>query len=254
MTGWKPSTSFSGATAYVTRVSSTCAREGQLHEDAVHLLVVVQLRDEREHVCLGRVRRQAHVARLDARLRRRLVLGADVDVRRRVVADEHGCEPDVTELLDVACHRPRARARRAPSRPSSWQSRRDSTGPEARRPENRPPAGVKPRRRVPMIFSGTDSPTLDPKAPPWCSSRSESLSRHRRPDVRSPEHSGGSSVPGSLGCASGGHAVRPAGRQVVVVHRGRGDGFKNLERDHCENKGVIGHTQLWYCPTPIGRP
>jgi hypothetical protein len=31
-------------------------------------------------------------------------------------------------------------------------------------------------------------------------------------------------------------------------------GFKNLERDHCQNKGVIGHTQLWYCPTPIGMP
>jgi hypothetical protein len=31
-------------------------------------------------------------------------------------------------------------------------------------------------------------------------------------------------------------------------------GFPNLARDHCESKGLIGHTQLWYCPVPISRP
>ena len=31
-------------------------------------------------------------------------------------------------------------------------------------------------------------------------------------------------------------------------------GFPSLRRDHCESKGLIGHTQLWYCPNPIARP
>jgi hypothetical protein len=41
------------------------------------------------------------------------------------------------------------------------------------------------------------------------------------------------------------------GGQWVACKEGAASGFKNLERDHCENKGVTGHTQLWYCPTPI---
>jgi len=54
-------------------------------------------------------------------------------------------------------------------------------------------------------------------------------------------------------------ATRPYGStqrtgQWWSCTEGAVSGFKNLERQHCENKGVIGHTQLWYCPTPIGRP
>ena len=38
---------------------------------------------------------------LDARLERGLVLVVDVDVRRGIVAHEHGRQPDVPELGDV---------------------------------------------------------------------------------------------------------------------------------------------------------
>ncbi len=48
------------------------------------------------------VGRQAHVARLDAGFRRRLVLRGDVHVRGRVVAHEHGGEADVPELGHLA--------------------------------------------------------------------------------------------------------------------------------------------------------
>ena len=63
-------------------------RERQLHEDPVDGVVGVQLGDELEDLALGRVRREAMVARVDSGLVRRLVLRADVDVRRGIVADE----------------------------------------------------------------------------------------------------------------------------------------------------------------------
>ena len=76
------------------------AGERQLDEQAVHAVVGVELRDEREHVLLARVGRNAVVARLDAGRLRRLLLQVDVDVRRRVVADEDGRDADVVELRD----------------------------------------------------------------------------------------------------------------------------------------------------------
>ena len=78
--------------------------ERQLDEDPVHLVVGVELPDEREHLRLGRIRVEADVPGVDAGFCRGLVLQPDVDVRRGVVADEHGRQPDVTELLDLACH------------------------------------------------------------------------------------------------------------------------------------------------------
>ena len=77
-------------------------RQRELHEDPVDLVVVVQPVDEREHVVLARVGREAHVAGVDPGLGRRLVLRGDVDVRGRVVADEHRREADVAELRDLA--------------------------------------------------------------------------------------------------------------------------------------------------------
>ena len=75
-----------------------CDGQRQLHEDPVDLGIGVQARDEREHLLLARLRGQPDVARVDARLGRGLVLRADVDVRGRVVADEHRREADVPEL------------------------------------------------------------------------------------------------------------------------------------------------------------
>ena len=64
-------------------------RQRKLHEDAVDRVVGVQLGDEVEDLALGRIRRETVVARLDPGLVRRLVLRADVDVRRGIVADEN---------------------------------------------------------------------------------------------------------------------------------------------------------------------
>ena len=77
-------------------------RQRKLHEDPVDLVVRVQLVDEGEHVGLRGVGRQPDVAGVDPRLGRCLVLPRDVDVRGRVVADEHRREPDVAELRDLA--------------------------------------------------------------------------------------------------------------------------------------------------------
>ena len=70
----------------------------QLDEQAVHLVVGVQLRDEPEQLLLRRRGREAHVARLDARVSGSAVLAADVDVGGGVVADEHRREPDAPDL------------------------------------------------------------------------------------------------------------------------------------------------------------
>ena len=74
----------------------------QLDEDPVHGVVRIQLREQLQDLALRRRLRQPVVARRDARLLRRLVLPADVDVRRGVLADEDGREADRTaERLDV---------------------------------------------------------------------------------------------------------------------------------------------------------
>ena len=92
--GWMPSTSFSGSIALITRPSSMSVRQRQLDEDAVDRIVRVQLGDEREQLLFARRSGQAQIARLDPDLERRLVLQSDVDLRGRVVSDEHGREAD----------------------------------------------------------------------------------------------------------------------------------------------------------------
>ena len=74
----------------------------QLDEHAVDLVVRVQLGDGREHLLLGGRLGEPYVMGADARLRRGLVLEPDVDLRGRVLADEHGGQAEPTELLDLA--------------------------------------------------------------------------------------------------------------------------------------------------------
>ena len=69
-------------------------RERQLDEDAVDRIVCVQLGNEREQILFARRRGQPQVAGLDSDLDRRLVLQPDVDLRGRVVADEHRRQAD----------------------------------------------------------------------------------------------------------------------------------------------------------------
>ena len=76
-------------------------RQRQLDEDPVDGVVGVQLGEELKELVLRRVRREPKVVRVDADGRRGLVLAGDVDVGGRVVADEHGREADLAELLDL---------------------------------------------------------------------------------------------------------------------------------------------------------
>ena len=78
----------------------------RLDEDPVDLVVLVQLFDELDELVLGRRGGQAMVDRLDADLLCRLVLEADVDLRRRIVADQHGRETHTAELRDVVLQLP----------------------------------------------------------------------------------------------------------------------------------------------------
>ncbi len=83
--------------------------ERQLDEDSVDRVVRIQIRDEIEDVALGRVCGKPVVARIDASFVRCLVLRADVDVRRGVVADEdrrqaHGASERAHVLRDLGAN------------------------------------------------------------------------------------------------------------------------------------------------------
>ena len=88
----------------------------QLDEDAVDVVVGVQLGDAREQLVLRRVGGQPEVARVDAGLRRGLLLQVDVDVRGGVVADEHRGEARRGRARRPFGAPPRAPSRRAPCR------------------------------------------------------------------------------------------------------------------------------------------
>src|SRR4029079_4639516 len=76
----------------------------KLDEQAVHAVVRVELGNRLEQLVLRQVGRQLEVARVHTGLGRRLLLQIDVDVRRRVVADQNGGEPYASELGDGSGH------------------------------------------------------------------------------------------------------------------------------------------------------
>ena len=86
--GWNPSTSFAAVDGSRDGRLVHVLGERKLDEDAVDVVVGIELRDDLEHLALGRVRREAMVARVDPGLVRGVVLPGDVDVRRRIVAHE----------------------------------------------------------------------------------------------------------------------------------------------------------------------
>ena len=76
--------------------------ERQLAEDPGHALVRVELVDEPEKLLLRRLGGELVVERLDPDLAAGLLLALDVDLRRRVLADENRGEADrPAELFDV---------------------------------------------------------------------------------------------------------------------------------------------------------
>ena len=93
--GWKPSTSLSGRIDVehaALGVGAHRRRQRRLHEDAVVRVAAIQPLDHREQIRERRGRRQPLEIRAQAGLPRRLQLVAHVDLRRRIVADEHDAE------------------------------------------------------------------------------------------------------------------------------------------------------------------
>ena len=68
-------------------------RQWQLYEDTVHLLVRVERRDERDQFGFASAGRQSVVKGPHAGLCDRLGFGADVDLARRIVANENDSNP-----------------------------------------------------------------------------------------------------------------------------------------------------------------
>ena len=88
LSGVRPSTSFSGSTRPVSSTPSRWSGTGQLAEDAADLAVGVELLDQRDRPPRAARRRRAVVEAPDADLGAGLLLAADVDGARRIVADE----------------------------------------------------------------------------------------------------------------------------------------------------------------------
>ena len=78
-------------------------RQGELDEDAVDVVIRVELLDELAKLVGRGLRRQPVVVALDAGLEGSPVLVVDVDVRRGVVAYEHRGQPHVPELGHLPC-------------------------------------------------------------------------------------------------------------------------------------------------------
>ena len=68
-------------------------RQRQLHDDAVHRVVAVELADERQDFSLARFCGELARRRVDPAVGRRLRLALDVRKARRVRADEHHDQP-----------------------------------------------------------------------------------------------------------------------------------------------------------------
>ena len=85
----------------MTRSSSIPVGQRKLDEQRVHLVVGVQLGHLREQLVLAGRLGQPQVDGVHPGLGRRLVLEPDVDVGRRVVADEHRRQADAAERADV---------------------------------------------------------------------------------------------------------------------------------------------------------
>ena len=89
LSGWKPSTSLAGSMAAMTFCGSICLRQRQLHQDAVDRRVGIELGDQLEQFGFARALRQLAVERMHAGFGHRLGLVADIDLARRIFADQH---------------------------------------------------------------------------------------------------------------------------------------------------------------------
>ena len=86
--GWKPSTSLSGSMASSTCAVSMCLGSGSCTR-MPWTRIGVERGDQRQQLGLGRVVRQAMIEARHAELGRELALAADIDLARRILADQH---------------------------------------------------------------------------------------------------------------------------------------------------------------------
>ena len=89
LTGWKPSTSLAGSMASSTALRVDLLGQRQLHQDAVHGRIGVELLHQRQQFGLADAVRQAVIERAHAGLDRDLGLAADIGLARRIVAGQH---------------------------------------------------------------------------------------------------------------------------------------------------------------------
>ncbi len=89
LTGWNPSTSFEGRIARSTSPVSICLGSGTWHEDAVDFGIGVEPRDQRQQRVLRGSLGQPVLEAADADFLGLLELAADIDLARRIAADEH---------------------------------------------------------------------------------------------------------------------------------------------------------------------
>jgi hypothetical protein len=93
LTGFSPSTSFSGSNAGDDLPLVDLRRGGQLDQDAVDRRIEVEAVDQRGQRLWRSVGGQAVLEALHASRHRRLALVADIDLARGVLADQHHGQP-----------------------------------------------------------------------------------------------------------------------------------------------------------------
>ena len=91
--GCSPSTSLAGSMALMTVSVLQRFRQRQLHQDAMHAGIAIELRDQCQQIGLRDVGRQHVLERRHAGRLRLLVLAADIDLARGIVADQHHRKP-----------------------------------------------------------------------------------------------------------------------------------------------------------------
>ena len=84
-------------------------RQRQLHQNAVHGGIAIELCDQRQQIGLRDVGRQHVLERRHAGGLGLLVLAADIDLAGRIAADQHHREPRRQPVLALAPARPRRR-------------------------------------------------------------------------------------------------------------------------------------------------
>jgi hypothetical protein len=107
-------------------VGTDLRRQRKLNQNAMHIAIAVELGEQRQQLVLARRRQQAMIRRPHAGFDHHLLLGADIDLARRIVADQHHRQTrgDATlsaKALDCRPHARRQQSLFRRSGPRSWR-------------------------------------------------------------------------------------------------------------------------------------